>query len=200
MLIQSNFVCVILLNATYAGFLIAGLAFAVLAFPFAGGRLHFLHKLRPHQRLRPRLPKAHFLQWLESRLQNVPGVVPVTVCCIMIGFGLGGLIAGRLLHFPAAITIIGAMVSAILLVIAALTALAHLFSGQAQQMEGTSLIGSICLVSLSIPAEGVGSVAYIADGKRHVIPARSPTGHELSKGCRVLVTDLRNRVAIVEEL
>jgi hypothetical protein len=190
--------CALSIDATFAGCLIAGLAFAILAFPFAGRHMHLLHRLQGRVRLR--LPKTHFLVWLETRLQNVPGVVPVVVCCLMTGFGLGGLVASRLLHLPVATSVVVGIAAAIILIVAALSALAHLFSGQAKQMEGSSLIGAVCRVSLSIPKEGVGSVAYIADGKRHVISARSSSGHELSKGSRVLVTDLRNRVAIVEEL
>lgn len=124
----------------------------------------------------------------------VPAVVGVTVTC----FGLFGLILRVLLNVPATSALGGALLASLLLFAWLLTVTRKLVDSTGKPMEGASVVGSVAHVCLSIPGEGVGAIAYYSEGKRHTMPACSAVPLEL--GTKVVVLDLKRRVAAVEAL
>ena len=96
-------------------------------------------------------------------------------------------------------SISGGIVAGGILRTLAIAGLRRLTGGEATAMQGGSLVGTVGRVCLAIPADGVGAVAYHAEGKRHTVAARSAANLSLAVDVRVLVTDLRRGVALVEE-
>lgn len=145
-------------------------------------------------RLRVRLPRL-----LRARRERFPGQVPVTVSAFLLGFGAAGLVLSETLGFGAFVSILGATLSGGILVAAVVALLRRLFGGEATPMAGGTLVGTACHVCLAIPDDGVGAVAYHAEGKRHTMPARTADGHAVAPRTEVLISDLRAGVAVVEE-
>ena len=123
---------------------------------------------------------------------------PVVWSAGLLGFGLFGLSAIALFDCSPIISVLIALAADVGFVLILLYALRKLLAS-GDPMQGVSLLGATGIVSLTIPAHGVGSVSYVAEGKRHVTPARSADDLPLDQGARVMVIGLKNRVAIVEE-
>lgn len=165
----------------YGGALAAGLLLASLLF-FA-----------PHLRV-PRFLRGR----LRARKERFPGQVPVTASVFLLGFGGSGtLLNANLSNW---LTLPISLVAGVLLVVAAVALFTRIFGGEAEAMTGQTLVGSLAQVSLTIPENGVGAIAYIAEGKRHTLPARSSQGISLETHTRVLILDLRSGTALVDPL
>ncbi|RYG35413.1 hypothetical protein EON81_12775 [bacterium] len=178
------------LRILFSGALLLGLALAALLFLF-GGRAPRLHVRLPWLRLCLRAGRV--------RQSEIPGGVPISVATFLMGFGASGLIFSDSLRASPVVSILGAVALGGVLRLAVVLSLRRLVGGEAVAMEGGTIVGTVCRVSLAIPADGVGAVAYHAEGKRHTMAARSADAHPLSADSRVLVTDLRKGVALVEE-
>lgn len=147
-------------------------------------------------RLRVRLPRLRFL---KPRHERFPGQVPVTVSAFLLGFGAMGLLLSETLGYGPIASLGGAALSGVGLVAAVVSLFRRLFGGEATPMTGGTLVGTQCHVCLAIPNDGVGAVAYHAEGKRHTMPARTVDGHAVPPRTEVLIADLRSGVAVVEE-
>lgn len=71
---------------------------------------------------------------------------------------------------------------------------------EASEVRGGTLLGKIAHVSIAIPQDGVGAVAFVAEGKRVSIPARARNGHALDQRSAVMIVDMLGHTAVVEEL
>ncbi|HEY1012692.1 MAG TPA: hypothetical protein VGE07_08320, partial [Herpetosiphonaceae bacterium] len=68
--------------------------------------------------------------------------------------------------------------------------------GDAPAVE--SAVGALATVTTSIPAGGLGAVAYEAAGRRQTVPARAEAG-PLARGSEVVILEVRQHVALVGE-
>lgn len=146
---------------------------------------------------RVRLPKQFRVGKTRSRVEF--DLSPVVWSAGTLGFGLFGLLIRSFTDADGLASILYAVAADVSFVLVLLFALRRLLAG-GDAMEGGTLLGSMGVISLPIPAHGVGSMSYVAEGKRHVIPARSSDELPLEQGTRVMVVSLENRVAVVEEL
>jgi|GEM_PF-6044376 len=176
------------LRIVFLGALLGGFSVALLLFLATGRGL----------RLRIRLPRLKLLR-LRVQGERFPGQVPVTLASFLLGFGAAGLLLSETLRLAAPVSLLAAIGSGGILVVAVVATFRRLFGGEATPMAGGTLVGTVCHVCLAIPSDGVGAVAYHAEGKRHTMPARASQGHALPSQCRVLISDLRAGVALVEE-
>ena len=179
----------IVLRYAFLGALFGGFAVAFLLF-FLTGR-----GLRP----RVRIPRLRLFKLPKMKRERFPGQVPVTVSAFLLGFGAAGLLLSERLGMNSVVSLAGATGSGGVLVVAVVALFRRLFGGEATPMAGGTLVGTMCHVCLAIPVDGVGAVAYHAEGKRHTMPARSVNGHGLPTQTKVLISDQRSGVALVEE-
>lgn len=102
-------------------------------------------------------------------------VSPVTISMFAATFGGVGLITSRVLHMPGLVSLPVATVSGL----AVATAVFYLFFTVFRVTQGSSearvsdLCGVEAEVITSIPAEGLGEIAYVRKGTRYTAPARS---------------------------
>lgn len=126
--------------------------------------------------------------------QFLPATVGITISC----FGLVGLILRVLVDVGPTMALAASIALSLLAFSWMVAATRRMLDRSAQPMEGSALVGSVAHVCLAIPEGGVGAIAYVSEGKRHTMPARSDRAVDL--GARVLVTDVHRRFAIVDEL
>jgi hypothetical protein len=151
-----------------------------------GHASHASHASHTHHiSARPALPRYSLLN-------------PVALATFLGGFGAVGLIgrgagAARWLAMVLALSA-GLLISA---------ALFRLFVRYVLAAEGSSpsareeAIGKIASVSTIIPAVGLGSITYVANGRRHTVAARTADDQTLPRGCEVVVIAVANNIAEV---
>lgn len=178
----------------FGGSLLVGFAFSLLLFLFSGRM-----RLRIPRGLK--LPLVHrayrsYRSHGSDRSQLPYG--PVALGTFLTLFGLFGLTAHVLMRSAGGTSLLASLLLSIPVTLAFLLLLTRL-TASGKPMQGQALVGSTASVSLAIPDGGVGSIAYVSEGKRHTIPARAPNGQAVEKGQRVLVTGLSGSIALVEE-
>ena len=67
------------------------------------------------------------------------------------------------------------------------------------ELRGGTPIGKLGHISVTIPSDGVGTVALVSDGKRVTMPAVAQRGAPLDRGANVMVVDVAGHKAVVEE-
>jgi hypothetical protein len=77
---------------------------------------------------------------------------------------------------------------------------AQYFGGGAKEESGSALIGAVARVSLEIPSDGSGKIAFEKGGRRGTMPARSYDGRALPMGTQAFVVGVECGTALVEEL
>lgn len=170
-------------DALFVSCVMAGLIAAVLLFASTG---------------RVRLPRLLAKRWARANrnVQSLPGHWPVAFAAALSGFGLTGLtLRGLDPWLVVTLSTCAGLAFAAVLV----WSLTRVFAGGDQELRGAALIGTVGRICLSVPEQGVGTVAYVIDGQRRSMPARGADGRGLVVGTEVMVTDVRNRVAFVEE-
>ncbi len=63
----------------------------------------------------------------------------------------------------------------------------------------SDLVDTEAEVLTPIPEKGLGEVAYIINGIRYTLPARSLAGEEVQRGSTVLIREVANNVALVQK-
>lgn len=168
----------------FAACLLSGFGFALLlAVPFRLRRF----KVGGKRRLR------------LGRISIEPDLLPAAIGTFLATFGASGLLLlAKGLAAPTALAgslLIGMAASSLFVRV-----LVRFISESGRGMEGQAIAGVVGHVALSIPSDGVGTVAYHADGRRATAPARTSNRLPLPTGTRVLVMDIANGVAVVEAL
>jgi hypothetical protein len=176
------------LDSLFIGCLLAGLGLAFLLFvtTLAGraGALRF-RGISSFSRL------FHRARVGQERL---PALLPISAAAFLMGFGL----AGELVHAGGLLRLTIATLAGLSLLGLVMAWLHRLAQSIGKPIEGEALVGATCVVTLPIPLNGVGSIAYTSQGKRHTIPARESSGLDLPKGERAIVMDIKAGVAVVE--
>lgn len=186
------------LDTFFAASVVMGFAFALLLVLSSGRvprlRLFKASRGRP---IRPigRIPKSG----KAAAWQTIPGAIPVGIGAFFIGFGLCGLaLRGLLLSEP--VRALAAGVFGTLFATLFLTFIARYFGGGAKEETGSALIGAVARVSLEIPADGAGKIAFERAGRRGTMPARSSDGRAMPSGTPAFVVAIDAGTALVEEL
>ena len=170
--------------------LVAGFAFTLLFF-LTTGKLRILRSKRFRRFRRMSRTKDGSL---------TPWGTPIFLGMFLTLFGFSGLVIRVLLRIPMFYSLAFAFVTGLASAGAGIWLLKRYFAVTANEVNGKALPGMIGHVSLAIPADGVGVVACKSEGRRVTIPARDRSGHAVARGSRVIVVDILDRVALVEEL
>jgi hypothetical protein len=174
--------------------LLSGFLYSLLLY-ISGGKLRFFFRM---------LSRFRFGRFGRNKIFGgkdfaPPWLMPIVIGTYLIGFGLNGLILRVLFHLPSKESFIAAQVSSIAISTVVLVIAKKFLSDSAAELKGSALYGMVAHVSLAIPETGIGAIAYVQDGKRVTMPARSRTGISITKGSQVVIVDLQTRVALVEE-
>lgn len=174
--------------------LLSGFLYSLLLY-ISGGKLRFFFRMLSRFRFGRFGRKTIF----GGKDFAPPWLMPIVIGTYLIGFGLNGLILRVLFHLPSKESFIAAQVSSIAISTVVLVIAKKFLSDSAAELKGAALYGMVAHVSLAIPDSGIGAIAYVQDGKRVTMPARSRTGISITKGSQVVIVDLQTRVALVEE-
>ncbi len=148
----------------------------------------------------PRTGRAGHAQPISARpaLPRYSLLNPIALSAFLGGFGAAGLML-RGAEIASLLSLILALGAGLLLS----AAIFRLFVRYVLAAEGSSpsareaAVGKIASVSTAIPAVGLGSVTYVADGRRHTVAARTAAGQSLPRGCEVVVVAVANNIAEV---
>lgn len=125
---------------------------------------------------------------------------PISIAAFITSFGGIGLIATQALRVDSTASLLWAIGGA--LVVAAVSHLLFFYVFIAPQassaLKWSDIIGVTAEVTVPIPANGVGEIAYVAMGERHTATARSADGAEIQRGKLVVITSLAGTVMIVK--
>jgi hypothetical protein len=137
---------------------------------------------------------------VESSM-HLPLLSPLVLSTFLAGFGGSGLVYRQIfgdrvwLHMPLAVVTSG---GAGLLVAFIMYKLTTALSSNRNARETDALAAAV-EVTVTIPKEGTGEVAYISGGTRQTVTARSVDGHEYKQGSTVKVFKLADGTAWVGE-
>lgn len=187
--------------------LISGFLFSLL-FILSSGRVHLHHAAWMHRLHGIRLPhvKLPHLKLAGRKLAVVPKdsgspfAGPVVLGMFLTLFGFSGLVIRELLHLSPEVSIAAALVVSVVASASLGTLANRYFGATANEVKGSAVPGLIGRISLAVPESGVGVVACRAQGKRITMPARGRDGHMIPKGTRVMVIDVENHIALVDEI
>ena len=138
----------------------------------------------------------------EQPAMHLPLLSPTVISAFLASFGGAGLLYRQIfgdrpwLHVPLAVVTAAVMGVALAYLIWKITStfdsnrVAHL----------TDALGAVAEVSVTIPKDGVGEVAYVSAGTRQTLSARSSDDLEHKQGARVKVLKVSDGVAYVGEL
>lgn len=123
----------------------------------------------------------------------------ITIATLIAFFGLTGLLATWLLRLPVLFSIAFSLPVSILIAVGQFLLYVKLFIKAQASSEATlsDILGCEAEVATSIPAGGVGEIAYVIKGSRYTAPASSSDGQPITRGTRVHVVNIRTNTLIV---
>jgi len=126
---------------------------------------------------------------------------PMTISMFLAFFGIAGLILSSKAAFLGPFTIIPALLIGFLITRTLIAAMRSLSTRMhvSSVVRVQDLVGQVGKITVSISGDGKGQISYSREGMRCTAIARAAkAGTELTTGTKVIITDLRDRVAYVE--
>ncbi len=126
---------------------------------------------------------------------------PTSIMLFLLGFGFFGYFFHNTIHAVAAITLILAGISGVIIAALLLIMLSRLFGGSEESSvqdvsDRTGLLGK---VSITIQENSIGEIIYVSPaGMRKSIPARSIDGRRLERDQEVVVVNYQHGIADVD--
>jgi len=126
---------------------------------------------------------------------------PTSIMLFLLGFGFFGYFFHNTIHAVAAITLILAGISGVIIAALLLIMLSRLFGGSEESSvqdvsDRTGLLGK---VSITIQENSIGEIIYVSPaGMRKSIPARSIDGRRLERDQEVVVVNYQHGIAEVD--
>lgn len=132
---------------------------------------------------------------------HFPILSPVTLSMAAVGFGGAGLILKKSLLWPPLMHVGGAAICATLTALIVAYLLYKLFSVTQASSHGTmeEAVGLPAEVTVALPHQGLGEIAYVLRGTRMLNPAQSVDGKELPPGASVKIVKLVGNNYVVEK-
>jgi membrane protein implicated in regulation of membrane protease activity len=130
---------------------------------------------------------------------GVPSLSPVTIASFITAFGSFGLLAVYLFNVSDRFSLLWASGGGLVVAIIAHFAFGYFLIAPQGSSEVTArdIIGLTAEVITPISADGVGQVAFVAQGRRVTFSARSAGGAPVSKGTLVSIESFTGSVAVV---
>jgi hypothetical protein len=189
------------IQRVFASCLLAGSAFSLLLC-LAGSGFSRLRRLGAALRLpRLRLRGAAPLRVPRvPRFASQPWVAPLLVGLLTTMFGAAGLVLRILAGWPTTASLVGAAVLGLAAALSGVWLAGRWFAETADQIEGNPLLLTVGHVSVAVPQDGTGAIAFVSEGKRVSVPARTRDGNPVPQGTTVIVVDRRGPTAVVERV
>lgn len=132
---------------------------------------------------------------------HFPILSPVTIAMAVLTFGGAGLLFKKFLHWPAGLHLTGALVCAVAMAFLIAWLLYQLFSATQSTSHATAeeAVGLDAEVTVAIPHQGLGEIAYVLRGVRMLNPARTLDGKELPPQTPVKIVKLTGNTYFVEK-
>lgn len=132
---------------------------------------------------------------------HFPILSPVTLSMAVMAFGGAGLILKKLLLWPFPTHLVGAFVAAVVVAFCVAWLLYKLFSVTQASSHGTmeEAVGMTAEVTVALPHQGLGEIAYTLRGSRMTNPAQTADGKELPAGSVVKIVKLVGNTYFVEK-
>lgn len=176
------------IGVVYVGLLLVGVVYAVIA-----GALGWLSDLGGGD--------VHIDASGHLDAGHIHPISGTTVATFVTGFGGGGTVAHYLFELPLGGSLPIAAASGLLLAAAAFGVLEIIFK-QTQagaEFDLPEMAGRDGEVITTIPASGLGEVAYVVKGQREVAAARSSDGSAIARGRLVLIEKVIGPTLYVRE-
>ena len=131
---------------------------------------------------------------------GVPSLSPVTIASFVTAFGSFGLLAVYLFNVSDRFSLLWASGGGLVVAIIAHFAFGYFLIAPQGSSEVTArdIIGLTAEVITPISADGVGQVAFVAQGRRVTFSARSTGGASVPKGTLVFIQNFTGSVAMVQ--
>jgi membrane protein implicated in regulation of membrane protease activity len=190
-----------LVNCFYFFLLLLGVFYAIMVM-IAGG-LHAIHLPILHADL----GGLHLPGGAHADLGGAAGhdisllsLSPISIAAFVTSFGGIGIIATQGFGADSAMSLVWAIGGSI--VVAAVSHLLFFYVFIAPQassaLKTSDIVGQNAEVTVPIPGNGVGEVAYVAMGERHTATARSADSKEIPRGALVSIAGMAGTVLIVK--
>jgi membrane protein implicated in regulation of membrane protease activity len=188
------------MNCFYFFLLLLGVFYAIMVM-IAGG-VHAIHLPAFHADLGGlHLPGAAHLDVGGAAGHDVSllSLSPISIAAFITSFGGIGIIATQGFGADSASSLVWAVGGSIVVAVVSHFVFFYAFiAPQASSALKTSdIIGQTGEVTVPIPANNVGEVAYVAMGERHTATARSADDREIARGALVNIEGLAGTVLIV---
>jgi hypothetical protein len=128
-------------------------------------------------------------------------VNPTTIMLFLLGFGFFGYLFHTTIHFVAALTLVLAGISGIVIAMLLLIMLSRFFgdSEESTVQDVSDRTGLLGKVSITIQENSLGEIIYVSPGgMRKSIPARSIDGRRLERDQEVVVVNYQHGIAEVD--
>jgi membrane protein implicated in regulation of membrane protease activity len=189
-----------LINCFYFFLLLLGVFYAIMVM-IAGG-LHAIHLPGLHADLSGlHLPGTAHVDVSGAAGHDISllSLSPISIAAFVTSFGGIGIIATQAFRADSATSLIWAIGGSILV-----AGVSHVFffyvfvAPQASSaLKSSDIVGQNAEVTVPIPANSVGEVAYVAMGERHTATARSADNKEIPRGALVSIDGMAGTVLIV---
>jgi membrane protein implicated in regulation of membrane protease activity len=132
---------------------------------------------------------------------HFPLLSPVTLSMAVMAFGGAGLLLKNLLLWPFSLHLPGAVAASVAVAFAMAWLLYKLFKATGASSHGTleEAVGLAAEVTVPLPHEGLGEIAYTLRGTRMTNPAKTADGKELPAGSVVKIVKLVGNTYFVEK-
>jgi membrane protein implicated in regulation of membrane protease activity len=189
-----------LINCFYFFLLLLGVFYAIMV--MVAGGLHAIHLPSLHADLSGlHLPGAAHVDVSGAAGHDISllSLSPISIAAFVTSFGGIGIIATQGFGADSGTSLVWAVGGSILVALVSHFIFFYAFiAPQASSALKTSdIIGQNAEVTVPIPANGVGEVAYVAMGERHSATARSADTKEIPRGALVSIDALAGTVLIV---
>jgi membrane protein implicated in regulation of membrane protease activity len=188
------------INCFYFFLLLLGVFYAITVM-IAGG-LHAIHLPGLHVDLSGlHLPGAAHVDvsGMGGHDISLLSLSPISIAAFVTSFGGIGIIATQAFGADSGTSLIWSVVGSLVVALASHFAFFYLFiAPQASSALKTSdIVGQNAEVTVPIPSNSVGEVAYVSMGERHTATARSADHKEIARGALVSIEAMAGTVLIV---
>ncbi len=199
------------LNCFYFFLLMVGVFYAIFA--LISGGLHAIHVPAVHFDLGDvhvggaHVPSADFAGPhidtggdLSGHALKLLSLSPISIATFITSFGAIGIIATRGFGASEGLSLVWAVIGSLIFAIGSHVLFFYFFiAPQASSaVHMGALVGATAEVTVPIPGNSVGEVAYVAMGERHTSTARSADNKDIPRGALVTIEGLAGTVMIVK--
>jgi membrane protein implicated in regulation of membrane protease activity len=158
-----------------------------------------------HPDVAPHAAAEHGLHVAPAEGNQMPGASvfnTITLSTFMAFFGIAGLVAVWGFHLSPIVSLACALPSSMIVAAGQFTLFVKVFVHAQASSEATmsEVLGSEAQVTASIPGDRVGQIAYVIKGSRFTAPAVSADGHDIARGTRVYIVNIRGTALVVRPI